>query len=267
MKKIIFCSVAVILCIAMIFGAVSVIASEPRAVINWYCIRNKNHKQPVLDSNLCVVEKYDGMGFDKAHGDDNPDRVVYLTFDAGYENGNVEKILDIMKEQDVRGAFFVLGNLIVRNTALVCRMFDEGHLVCNHTYSHKCMANVSCEDFGREIDKLESTCLEYTGRELSKYYRPPEGKFDTQSLEYAKELGYKTVFWSIAYADWDNNSQMSEAKAKEKIMSNIHNGAIILLHPTSATNVKILGDVIAELKGMGYRFGSLDEIRVETCER
>ena len=248
---------------ALIICSVVVYASERDCVQNWYCIRNKNHKQPVLDSNLSIVEKYNGIGVDRSHGDSNPDKVVYLTFDAGYENGNVEKILDVMKAQNVQGAFFVLGNLICRNTDLVCRMFDEGHLVCNHTYSHKSMVNLTLDDFTKEIKRLEEACFEYTGKELSKYYRPPEGKFDTTSLEYAKELGYKTVFWSIAYADWDNNCQMSEKAAKEKILSNIHNGAIILLHPTSSTNAKILNDVITEIRDRGYRFGSLDEISLE----
>ncbi len=262
MKKIFKSGLIFLFIIVMILSAIPASANEPSRVINWYCIRNKNHKQPVLDGNLGVVEKYDGMGFDKSHGDDSDDKVVYLTFDAGYENGNVGKILDIMKKQDVHGAFFVLGNLITRNTDLVCRMFDEGHLVCNHTYSHRSMINLREEDFTKEIQKLESACVQYTGKELSKYYRPPEGKFDEASLQYAKNLGYKTVFWSIAYADWDNNAQMSEKVAKEKIMSNIHNGAIILLHPTSATNVKILEQLIVELKGMGYRFGTLDEIKL-----
>lgn len=262
MKKIIKSGLIFLFALALSLSVISVHAQEPSRIINWYCIRNKNHKQPVLDYNLSIVEKYDGFGVDKSHGDDCNEKVVYLTFDAGYENGNVEKILDILKSENVTGAFFVLGNLIVRNTDLVKRMFDEGHLVCNHTYSHKSMVNLSYEDFEKEISKLEATCAQHTGKELSKYYRPPEGKFDESSLSYAKSLGYKTVFWSIAYADWDNNAQMSEIKAKDKIMSNIHNGAIILLHPTSATNVKILRDIIVELKSMGYRFGSLDEIKV-----
>ena len=262
MKKFLKSGILVFLIFVFCAGAISVNAAENSQVINWYCIRNKNHKQPILDNNLSIVEKYDGIGVDKSHGDGCDEKVVYLTFDAGYENGNVEKILDILNEQAVTGAFFVLGNLIVRNTDLVKRMFDEGHLVCNHTYSHRSMVNVSKEEFLKEINKLESTCAQYTGKELSKYYRPPEGKFDEISLQYAKDAGYKTVFWSIAYADWDNRAQMSEKAAKEKIMSNIHNGAIILLHPTSATNVKILGDVIRELKSMGYRFGCLDEIKV-----
>ncbi len=250
-----------ILAFVLALGAVSVSAEDISSVKSWYCIKNKSHKQPVLDGNLSIVEKYGGVGFDKSHGDDKDDKVIYLTFDAGYENGNIEKILDVLKRQNVQGAFFVLGNLIVRNTDLVCRMFDEGHLVCNHTYSHKSMVNLTFEDFKKEIVKLESTCLEHTGHNIAKYYRPPEGKFDESSLQYAQSLGYKTVFWSIAYEDWKNDAQMSEAAAKQKIMANIHNGAIILLHPTSATNAKILEDLICELRGMGYRFGSLDEMQ------
>ena len=260
MKKKLIGAFASFLLIALSFNIFTAAAKDVSGAVNWYCIRNKSHKQPVLDGTLEIVDEYGAIGFDRSHGDKEKDKVVYLTFDAGYENGNVEKTLDIMKRQDVRGAFFVLGNLITRNTALVNRMFDEGHLVCNHTYSHKSMVNISLEAFTKEIKKLEDVCQEYTGKELSKYYRPPEGKFDTASLGYANELGYRTVFWSIAYADWDNGKQMSESAAKEKIMSNIHNGAIILLHPTSETNVKILEGVIIELKNMGYRFGSLDEI-------
>lgn len=234
-------------------------ASE-NGVINWYCIRNKNHRQPILDSNLSIIEAFDGISVDKAHGDENDEKVIYLTFDAGYENGNVKRILDVLKDEDVKGAFFILGNLIKKEPALVKRMFEEGHTVCNHTYSHKSMVNVSFEDFCAEIEKLEDTCKEYTGYDIAKYYRPPEGKFDKLSLEYAQKLGYKTVFWSIAYDDWDNNRQMSKDKAMAKILDNIHNGAIILLHPTSKTNADMMLELIRELKSQGYSFGTLDGI-------
>ena len=139
-------------------------------------------------------------------------------------------------------------------------MFDEGHLVCNHTYSHKAMVNRSKDNIESELIRLENLCLERTGRSLSKYYRPPEGKFDETSMQYVSELGYKTVFWSFAYADWDNNAQMSAEKAKKKVLENIHNGEVMLLHPTSSTNAEILADVIKELKAQGYRFGTLDEL-------
>ena len=122
------------------------------------------------------------------------------------------------------------------------------------------MVNVSYDEFAKELKKLEDVCLEYTGCEISKYYRPPEGRFDTDSLQHAKDMGYKTVFWSIAYADWDNNKQMSKDAAMAKILDNLHNGAIILLHPTSKTNADMISELIEKIKAEGYRFGSLDEI-------
>lgn len=256
MKK----TVRTVILLLSLLSVLTVTASASSEVCNWYCVRNKEHKQPALDPDMAFVEECDGYYVDKSHGDTSSDKVVYLTFDAGYENGNVAKILDVMKRQEVTGAFFVLGNLIKRDTALVKRMFVEGHLVCNHTYSHGSMVGKSCEEFGAELKRLEDACRETLGEELAKYYRPPEGKFDRDSLEYAKKLGYKTVFWSFAYADWDNAKQPDTAAAKKKIFDNIHNGAIILLHPTSATNAAILEDVIIELKAQGYRFGSLDEL-------
>lgn len=232
--------------------------------LNWYCVRNKEHKQPRADAALSFVEKYDGFYVDRKHGDDCAEKVVYLTFDAGYENGNIEKILDVMKQEGVTGAFFVLKNLILKNPELVCRMADEGHLVCNHTASHRDMTKcASIEEFKGELETLEKLYTEATGKTLSPYYRPPEGKFNEANMKYAKELGYKTVFWSFAYADWDNDRQMSPETAKLKILSNIHNGEIMLLHPTSATNAAILKDVIKELKDQGYRFGTLDELTAQ----
>ena len=184
--------------------------------------------------------------------------MVYLTFDAGYENGNVEKILDVLKTENVKGAFFILGNLITRNTELVKRMADEGHTVCNHTVHHKDMTKVSSkEEFSAELCALEELYREYTGKEMAKYYRPPEGKYDEKTLAYANELGYKTIFWSLAYADWDNNKQPSIEKAMKILLDNMHNGAVILLHPTSATNAAIIGELIRTLKAEGYRFGEL----------
>ena len=190
--------------------------------------------------------------------------MIYLTFDAGYENGNVEKILDAMKEEDVKGAFFILGNLIERNPELVEKMINDGHLVCNHTNKHRDMTkSASIDEFRQELESLEALYSEKFGATMPKYFRPPEGKFSEASMQYAKELGYKTIFWSIAYADWDNNKQMSNQAAKEKIMSNLHNGAVILLHPTSATNANIMKELILDIKSQGYRFGTLDELTKE----
>lgn len=237
------------------------VVSAKDGCMSWYCVRNKEHKQPIADAALRIVEKYDGYYIDHRHGDDAEEKVIYLTFDAGYENGNVEKILDVMKEEDVTGAFFVLKNLILKNGDLIARMIDEGHLVCNHTASHKDMTKcASLEEFKAELDCLEDIYFEVTGQKLAPYYRPPEGKFNEESLQYAKELGYKTVFWSFAYADWDNARQMAPEEAKKKILDHVHNGEVMLLHPTSATNAAILRDVIRALKAEGYRFGTLDEL-------
>jgi len=249
-----------LICIICLSAMLCLPAAAAMQGYSWYCKRTNDHTQPQIGGDISFVEKYDGFAIDKNHGDSCDDKVIYLTFDAGYENGNVGKTLDILRKHNVKGAFFVLGHLIEDNTALVNKMFDDGHLVCNHTYSHACMVGKSREEFQAELSRLESVCIEKTGREISKFYRPPEGRFDEESLSFAQEMGYKTVFWSFAYADWDNNNQMSPGSAKKKILDNIHNGAIFLLHPTSRTNAQVLEDVIRELKNQGYRFGTLDEL-------
>ncbi len=222
---------------------------------SWYCKHMKSTARPPIPPEMSYIEDYAGyfLGADE--------KVIYLTFDAGYENGNVEKILDVLKAEQVPGAFFILENLVTSNTDLVKRMAEEGHTVCNHTARHKDMTKVgSKEEFAAELDKMNEIYRDKIGVELAPYYRPPEGKFNEQNLKWAKELGYSTVFWSFAYADWDNSSQMSPDKAVEKILSNTHNGEIILLHPTSATNAEILPTLIKKWKEMGYRFGTLDEL-------
>ena len=227
----------------------------------WYCARAKNHAQPQADSALREVEKYGGYYIDHTHtAPADPDKVVYLTFDAGYENGNVERVLDALKTEGVTGAFFILGHVAEACPELVRRMADEGHLVCNHTYSHKNLCGASADEIATELTRLETACRDAAGVEVAKYYRPPEGQFDVPMLCEVQKLGYKTVFWSFAYADWDNGKQPDPAAAKKKILDNLHNGAVILLHPTSATNAAILGDVIREMRAQGYRFGTLDEL-------
>ena len=255
-KKAIF---SIFCAVLLIFGSMVASAQEP--VCSWYCVRNREHRQPVMGADLRWVEEYNGYYVDHAHDDTSEDKVLYLTFDAGYENGNVAKILDILKSENATGAFFVLDHLIEKDTALVSRMAEEGHIVANHTAKHRDITKFdSKEALQSELLALETLYQEATGREMQKYFRPPEGKFSKQSMKWLSELGYKTVFWSIAYADWDNHKQPSPTFAKAKIMDHIHNGAIILLHPTSATNVAILGEVIRECRAQGYRFGTLDEL-------
>ena len=245
-------------CVALftLAPALSTYASEKR----WYVVRNSEHKQPRCDTDLSSIEEYGGYYVDKRYNNASEEKVIYLTFDVGYENGNVAKTLDILKEEGVQASFFILENVINKNPDLVLRMVDEGHNVCNHTSSHKNLTNASKEEFTRELTNLSQKYKELTGRVMTKCFRPPEGTFNTEMLKRASELGYKTVFWSFAYADWDNKAQMSEGAALKKILDNIHNGEIMLLHPTGTTNVKILRDVIRELKSHGYRFATLDQL-------
>ena len=230
---------------------------------NWYCKRNTNHCQPKCEPGMDFISQYNCFFIDTKLNDNSTPKRVYLTFDAGYENGNVEKILDILKEKNVPAAFFILNNIIKTNTDLIKRMAQEGHTVCNHTASHKDMSKIyDINEFSQELQKLENTYKEYTGLDMAKYYRPPEGRFSEENLEFASQLGYKTIFWSFAYADWDNKAQPSPDKALKLILDNVHNGAVLLLHPTSATNVSILGELIDILKNEGYTFGTLDQLTV-----
>lgn len=222
---------------------------------NWYCRHLKNGEVPPCPPEMNFISEYGGVYLG------NPEeKVIYLTFDAGYENGNIAKILDTMKEKEVTGAFFVLENIAKQNTDLLRRMSNEGHLICNHTAKHKDMSKITDDAaFEDELDSLNKICSE-AGVECAPFYRPPEGKFSRTNLEQAQKLGYTTVFWSFAYADWDNSAQPSAASAKNKILEGTHNGMILLLHPTSSTNAEILGDLIDQWKSDGYRFGSLKEL-------
>ena len=250
-----------IVTLSLLFSAVVITVGAHRPPPGWYVKRNREHKQPTPDLSMEMLEQYDAYFIDKKHGDDTKDKVIYLTFDAGYENGNVAKILDVLKKEDVSAAFFVLDQIILHDTDLIKRMEKEGHLVCNHTKNHRDVTTCkSKEELERELSALEAVYREKIGKEMPKYFRPPEGKFNEQTLKWASELGYKTVFWIFAYADWDNQRQPARDKAMSIILENTHNGEVMLLHPTSRTNAEILSDVIIALKNDGYRFGTLDEL-------
>ena len=226
----------------------------------WYCRHVKDHHKPSIAEELAFVEEHGGYYIDHKRAEDDADKVIYLTFDAGYENGNVTKILDVLREEQVSAAFFVLGHLITKNPELIQRMANEGHLICNHTVRHKDMSGADEETFLAELNELETLCKEHTCCEMAHYYRPPEGTFSKENLVFAEKNRYQTIFWSFAYPDWDNGRQMNPEKAKTIVLDNLHNGEVMLLHPTSATNAAILRDVIRECRAQGYRFGTLNEL-------
>lgn len=192
---------------------------------------------------------------------DTSRKVLYLTFDAGYENGSTEKILDVLKKHEVKAAFFLVGNYIQRNADLVRRMVSEGHIVANHTMHHYDMSKLSDKAaFQKELTDLEQLFFQTTGTEMPKYYRPPQGIYSEDNLRMAQELGYKTVFWSLAYVDWNNDAQPSREEAFRKLLPRVHNGAVVLLHSTSRTNGEILDELLTKWKEMGYTFESLDAL-------
>ncbi len=189
------------------------------------------------------------------------EKVIYLTFDAGYENGCTAQILDALKKHNAPAAFFLVGNYLEKNPDLVRRMVDEGHIVGNHTMHHADMAGVQTRaTFEKELTDLEALFTQITGKNMSKYYRPPQGVYSEKNLSMAKDLGYKTIFWSLAYVDWNNDSQPTREQAFDKLLPRIHNGAIVLLHSTSQTNAAILDELLTAWEEMGYRFASLDEL-------
>lgn len=233
---------------------VSTSADTSTKKIEWYFNPTCDNTRPSGAVEAHFLADYD------AHYIGKDEKSVYLTFDLGYENENVFKILDTLKEENVPATFFLLRHTVVNGESLE-RILEEGHCVGNHTSHHKDMTKIEDLDtFRAELEGLEKDFTEVTGKTLTKLYRPPSGAFSEQNLKWAKELGYKTVLWSLAYADWDNNAQMSPQAALTKLKSRMHNGAVILLHPTSSTNAEILGDFIKELKKDGYTFKTADEL-------
>ena len=258
-------SLILIVCVLIMHTPQTVNASSN--TYSWYCKRNVDNLQPNLAGEFGFINNYDALWLNTSRNDNDNNKIAYLTFDAGYENGNIARILDVLKKKEVKGAFFILENLINSNPEIVLRMQSEGHLVCNHTAHHKDMSKISdIEEFSRELSTMELSYKELTGSELARFYRPPEGKFSEANLKFASDLGYKTVFWSFAYADWDNQKQPSKEYAIKKILDNVHNGAVILLHPTSATNAEILETIIDEMRKNGYEFGTLEDLAKEMSQ-
>lgn len=199
--------------------------------------------------------------YDAKYIGDTSQKTIYLTFDCGYENGNTGTILDVLKQHNAPAAFFVVGSYITSAPELVRRMQQEGHIVGNHTWSHPDMSAISEESaFAAQLQQVKDAYRDCTGAEMPDYYRPPQGVYSQDNLKMAQRLGYKTVFWSLAYVDWKQDQQPTEEYAMEKLNQRIHNGAVVLLHNTSSTNAKILDQILTKWEEMGYTFGTLDQL-------
>lgn len=238
---------------AMVTGYYS--AAQTAAEGNWGLSFQQEGQTPIGNATMDYLKQYDAY-----YAKDTQDKVIYLTFDAGYENGNTSPILDALKKHHAPATFFVVGNYIETSPELVRRMVEEGHNVCNHTYHHPDMSKISSKEaFGKELSDLEELYKTTTGQTMKKYYRPPQGKYSETNLQMAKDMGYQTFFWSLAYVDWYQEKQPTKEEAFKKLLGRIHPGAVVLLHSTSRTNGEIMDELLTKWEEMGYQFRSLDE--------
>lgn len=222
--------------------------------IGWGIKRNDNHDQPDLGKvNKQIIDEAKGIAMGNKES-----KKVYLTFDEGYEAGNTEKILEVLKQNNVPAAFFITAHYVNTSSELVQKMIDGGHIIGNHTVNHKSMPSLNEEEIKKEVMNLHEVIYNKFGYEM-KYIRPPKGEYSEKTVDYCNKLGYTTVMWSFAYDDWDENKQGREEYAKKKILDNIHNGAVILLHGNSKDNTNVLDYCIKEIKSMGYEFATLDQ--------
>lgn len=223
---------------------------------NWGLSFQSEGQPPVGNATADYLKQYNAYFVQNTQ-----DKVIYLTFDAGFENGNTPAILDALKKHNAPATFFLVGNYLETSPDLVKRMVAEGHNVGNHTFHHPDMSKISTKEaFEKELTDLEALYQQTTGRPMKKYYRPPQGKYSESNLKMASDMGYKTFFWSLAYVDWYEDKQPTKEEAFKKLLGRIHPGAVVLLHSTSKTNGQILDELLTKWEEMGYRFGSLDDL-------
>lgn len=223
---------------------------------SWGLSFQEEGKRPAGNATIDDLKQYNAY-----YASDTDEKILYLTFDAGYENGNTPAILEALKKHQAPAVFFAVGNFIKDNPDLIKRMITEGHIVGNHTMTHPDMSQISSmESFQKELEGVEELYTSITGEPMTKFYRPPRGVYSTENLSMAKELGYSTFFWSLAYVDWIQEQQPSKEEAFQKLIPRIHPGAIVLLHNTSSTNAAILDELLTRWEEMGYQFHSIKEL-------
>lgn len=239
-------------------NATEAVQTSNSANTNWGLGFPKDGGTPTGNASSDFLKQYQSF-----YLGDTSKKEVYITFDAGYENGYTPAILDTLKKHNVKATFFIVGNYIETSPDLIKRMVDEGHIVGNHTYHHPDMSKIpDINSFKKELQDLETLYQQTTGQEMQKFYRPPQGKYSESNLKQANDLGYKTVFWSLAYVDWYVDKQPTREEAMQKLLPRVHPGAIILLHSTSKTNSEILDEFLTKLEDEGYTFGTLNNIAV-----
>lgn len=220
--------------------------------LSWYFVRNDQHQVPQANAEYKnLLEQHQAFYILP-----NESKKIYLTFDCGYELGYTGQILDTLAGKNVKAAFFITGQYIKTQPDLVKRMHEEGHLVCNHSYHHPDFSTISQSKLQQEITSLEDSYRNLTGLDMDKYLRPPMGNFNANSLKWTKELGYSTVFWSMAWKDWDPQQQPGADHVYQHVMDNIHPGAVILMHAVSQSDTEALDRIISDLQAQGYIFNT-----------
>lgn len=258
-KQVLYVVLAIILlCIGMVCALRAVnrlgAAEAAAGITDWGLSFQSEGAPPVANASQEYLRNFDALYV----GDTNK-KEIYITFDAGFENGNTERILDALKKHGVKATFFLVGNYFETQPKLVKRMAEEGHTIGNHTYSHPDMSKIGdIQSFQTELQKNEALYRDVLGSEMPKLYRPPQGKFCEENLKMAQQLGYSTVFWSLAYVDWYTDDQPTPEQAFSKLLPRIHPGAVVLLHSTSSTNAEILDELLTKWEEMGYSFGDLE---------
>jgi len=251
-KKEIFKSIVFFIAAFILFPSINVSASDG----NWGLGYPNPGETPQGNENAEYLKKFNAY-----YVGNNDEKVIYLTFDAGYENGYTESILDTLKKNNVPATFFLVGTYIRDNPELIKRMEKDGHIVGNHTMNHPDMSAISSKEaFLKELSETEDIYESIVGKEMLKYYRPPKGKYSESNMQMANDLGYKTMFWSLAYVDWYDDKQPTKEEAFAKLLPRIHPGAVLLLHSTSKTNSVILEELIQNYRQMGYEFKSIENL-------
>lgn len=239
------------------YGGVWQTAAGP--VTSWGLSFREEGQPPVGNADAAYLKQFDAYYMGETSTENG--KTLYLTFDAGFENGNTAPILDALKKHNAKATFFLVRNYLDTAPELVKRMVAEGHTVGNHTASHPDMSKIADRAvFEKELRTLEDTYRTLIGSDMEKLYRPPQGNFSESNLKMAQEMGYHTFFWSLAYVDWYVDRQPTREQALNKLTTRVHPGAIVLLHSTSETNAQILDELLTKWESMGYRFAPLQEL-------
>lgn len=244
----------IIVFILIVFITIPLVSAKE---YGWGFKRNSEHLQPDVGIYKDIIKDTNSY-----YVGPSEEKVIYLTFDTGYDNNVLSSILAVLKEKKVKSTFFVTGDFVVREQELLKSIFEHGHIVANHTWSHKNITRLNDSELEFELAKVAEECEKITNHKMHKFFRPPAGVFDRESLLKVKNLGYTTFFWSLAYKDWETNNQRGADFAYESVMNNLHNGAIILLHTVSTDNAQALGRIIDDCRKLGYVIKNLDEFVV-----